>query len=162
MVTKPRSAGSVDWHTLLSSRAEVLPTAFPGLFQGPAGDGSGRMEKADCFPGSRPRLKFANSVKTNTRVNVPSPSRTENNQEGFPEGGTRPGRDPRVRCPCPGPGGGLSHRKQGSVVTSVPRAGVTGTGEPKHSVGASFLQMALQIFKHCLIKGLPDGLLQIQ
>lgn len=135
---------------------------FPGLFQGPVGDGSGRMEKADYFPGSRPRLKFANSVKTNTRVNVPSPSRTKNNQEGFPEGGTRTGRDLRVRCPCPGPEGGLSHRTQGSVVTSMPHAGVTGTGESKRSLGASFLQTALQIFKHRLIKGLPDDLLQNQ
>lgn len=67
---------------LLSSSSGGLPTVVPGLFWRPVGNGSGWMEKADHFPGLRPRLKFANSVKTNKRVNVPSPGMTENNQMG--------------------------------------------------------------------------------
>lgn len=69
----------------LSRSSGVLPTVFPGLFWGPVGDGSGRMEKVDHFPGLRPRLQFAHSVKTNPGVNVPSPSMTENNQEALQE-----------------------------------------------------------------------------
>ena len=52
----------------------VLPTVFPGPFWRPVGDGSGRMEKVDHFPGLRPRLRLAHSVKTNPGVNVPVPA----------------------------------------------------------------------------------------
>lgn len=67
----------------------ILPTVFPGLFWRPVGDGSGWMEKVDHFPGLRPRLQFAHSVKTNPGVNVPSPGMTENNQESLQEDSCR-------------------------------------------------------------------------
>lgn len=91
VVTKPSPAGSSHGDAGLSSASGGLPTGFPGFFCRPLGDGSGRMEKADYFPGLRPRLKFANSVETNTRVTASSPSMTENRQEGVQEGSCRTG-----------------------------------------------------------------------
>lgn len=80
------------------------------------------MEKADDFPGLRPRLKFANSVKTNTRVSVLGPSMTENNQEGSQEGSCRMGNcveKPRLNeCPAR-PRGELSHGNEESVTTDL-------------------------------------------
>lgn len=71
---------------------------FPGLFWRPAGGGGAWMGKADDFPGSRPRLGFANSVKTNSRVDVPSLRTTEGSQDGEPRPIGAPG-----QCPCVAP-----------------------------------------------------------
>lgn len=109
-----------DWQ--LGLLTEVLPITFPGLFWGPTGGGGGWMEKADDFPGLRPRLKFANSVKTNTIVSVLSPSMTENNQEGSQEGSCRMGNwveKPRLKeCPAR-PRGKLSRGNEESVTTDL-------------------------------------------
>lgn len=118
----------------LSSSSGVLPTVFPGLFWRPVGDGSGRMEKVDHFPGLRPRLQFAYSVKTNPGVSVPGPSMTENNQEALQEDSCRTAdylqraqdwKRPQGQVPMPRARGRLSHGNKGAVTTSMSPAWVT-------------------------------------
>lgn len=104
----------------LPGSSRVLSTLFPGPFRRPVGDGSGRMEKADHFPGFRPSLEFAHSVETDPGVDAPGASTTDRTQPGPRTPSkraaagwgeerclqkTQAGKGPGDKCPGPDPEG---------------------------------------------------------